>query len=58
MMPALTEKDALRIAREYYGKTFTQADAVRIVAILIKVGIAGLIQYAYEEGVLDEIGEK
>ena len=65
MMLTLTENDALRIAKEYYGKAFTQEDAVRIVATLANFTIkatgfelAGLIQYAYEyaydRGVLDE----
>ena len=49
-MPELTEQDALKIAREYYQRQFGQKDANRIVEILIKVDMAGLITHAYETG--------
>ena len=57
-MPELTDEDAIRLAVEYYSKKFRPEDAVRIVALLSKVDVAGLIQFAFEQGVQNERGSK
>ena len=51
-MPELTENEAIRMAVEYYEKEkgFAFNDAVKVVSILAKVGIARLIQHAFNAG--------
>jgi len=49
MSPEINEQDAIRLAVEYYEKRFPFKDAVRIVAILSKIDIAGLIIYAFNQ---------
>jgi len=57
-MPEIDESDALKIAREYYTKTYGKPeDAERVVARLKFADIAGLVIYAYNQGVSDKEGE-
>ena len=47
-MPELTDDAAIRLAVDYYHKQrgFQFKDAVRLVSIMAKAGIVGLIQHA------------
>ena len=53
-MPEINEDDALILTREYYEKQFGFNSAVKIVTILAKVDIAGLLQYVYRQAVIDK----
>mgnify|MGYP001615381456 CR=1 FL=1 len=58
-MPELNDDDAIRMAVQYYKKErgFALNDAVRLVEILAKAGIIGLIQFAFNAGARDAKGE-
>ena len=60
MPPELTEQDALRIVKEFYiwGKSLPDKYADNLINILAKCDIAGLVQYAFAQGVLAQKGEK
>ena len=51
-MPELTDENAIRLAIDYYEKQrgFRFEDTVRLVGILAKAGIVGLIQHAFSQG--------
>ena len=49
-MTELTDHEALAIAKQYLAQRFTEEDARRIVAILVKCDLAGMIKYAYQQG--------
>ena len=53
-MPELTDDDAITMAVEYYEQErgFLFSDAVRLVSILTKAGIVGLIQHAFNAGAI------
>ncbi len=52
-MPEITEEDAMNIVRDYYSQDMKpdSESVIRIVAILSKLGIAGLVIYAFDQGV-------
>ena len=60
LMPELTDIDAIRMAIDYYEKQrgFRFTDAVKITALLAKADAVGLIQYAFNQGVISERAKK
>ena len=56
-MPEITETDAVRIASEYYGRRFSEEDTLRLLCILIKVDVFGLIAYVYNSAVNDTLAD-
>ena len=60
-MAELDHDDAIRMAVDYYEKLYPTLDikhVFRLVSLLAKCNIAGLIIYAFEQGVNSERGEK
>ena len=43
-------RHSINLMLEYYGKRFSPQDTARLVAILSKADVLGLVKYAYEQG--------
>ena len=57
MSEHLTDRDAISLMLEYYGQKFQAKDTARLVALLSKVDIVGLVQYVFERVVANERGK-
>lgn len=53
-MPELTRADAVKLIFEYYNQRFKPEDAVKVVVLLGKIDIDGLVIYAFNAGVSAE----
>jgi len=43
---------------EYYGQKFEAQDTARLVALLAKADVVGLVQWVFEQGIQNERGSK
>lgn len=58
-MAEINEQDALQLAVEYFrGKNYPPEDIDRVLTILERVDIEGLIIYVYNQGARDSEAEK
>lgn len=57
-MPELTEQDANNLAIEYYRKKYGALGVAKLLLILAKVDISGLIIFAFNRGVKGSEAER
>jgi len=58
MSEHLTDRDAISLMLEYYGQKFEAQDTARLVTLLSKADVVGLVQFVFEAGVANERGSK